>query len=62
MASISEKARLLHPDGQESRQFKDDVVWWESEEDAAHPLNCTNTQKWSYVAIVSLLTFLVYVE
>lgn len=62
MASISETTRLLHPDVEESRHAEDEIVWWENDEDAANPLNWTNTQKWSHVAIVSLLTFLVYVK
>ena len=63
MTSVSETTRLLNPNGQEysHSHHESDVVWWDSDEDAANPLNWASTQKWSHIAIVSLLTFLVYV-
>lgn len=62
MATISETTKLLHSHHQEVAYIEDDIVGWDGDEDPANPLNWSPAQRWAHVAIVSLLTFLMYVD
>jgi hypothetical protein len=59
MSRASERTGLLgngfHDDDDESDT---NVVWWDGDDDPENPMNWSERKRWSQVAIISLLTFL----
>jgi hypothetical protein len=68
MSTISERTSLIrNEEGRLSRpgeyeefgNYNDNIVWWDGDDDPENPMNWGEKKKWSQVAIVAVLTFLV---
>jgi hypothetical protein len=62
MSRASERTSLLsnrswtgHDDDEENDR---NVVWWDGDDDPENPMNWSERKRWSQVAIISFLTFL----
>ncbi len=40
----------------------ENVVWWDSKDDPENPINWSESQKWRIITIVSMVTFVTYVQ
>ncbi|KAH8799827.1 major facilitator superfamily domain-containing protein [Xylogone sp. PMI_703] len=64
MSRVSERTSLLRNGGEpwseeDGETSYENIVWWDGEDDPANPMNWNEGKKWSQVAIIAVLTFLI---